>query len=116
MFESILLQQTVGLSLDFSFLYRKAGSCRGVRGPSKAARRQRRAGLVNITTAAGNVSVGRFSSTAVPARAVRRPWFHRCTERARVAPRPSDVTRLLAQSGSGNAKLGPLFVPAKWQT
>ena len=31
--ESSSLQQTVRLSLDFSFLYRKAGSCRGVRGP-----------------------------------------------------------------------------------
>jgi hypothetical protein len=30
-FESGLLQQTVRLSLGFSFLYRKAGSCRGVR-------------------------------------------------------------------------------------
>jgi len=37
-FESISLQQTVGLSLDFSFLYRKAGSCRGVRGPGQATR------------------------------------------------------------------------------
>ena len=32
-FESCSLQQTVGLSLDFSFLYPKAGSCRGVCGP-----------------------------------------------------------------------------------
>src|SRR5215469_1817810 len=31
-FESISLQQTVRLSRDFSFLYRKPGSCRGVRG------------------------------------------------------------------------------------
>jgi hypothetical protein len=31
-FESAFLQQTVRLSRDFSFLYRKAGSCRGVRG------------------------------------------------------------------------------------
>ena len=30
--------------------------------------RQRRAGLVNITPIAGNVSVGPYSSTAVPAR------------------------------------------------
>ena len=30
-FESISLQQTVRLSRDFSFPYRKAGSCRGVR-------------------------------------------------------------------------------------
>ena len=37
-FESSSLQQTVGLSLDFSFLYRKAGICRGVRGPGQAAR------------------------------------------------------------------------------
>jgi hypothetical protein len=37
-FESIPLQQTVRLSRDFSFLYRKAGSCRGVRGPGQAAR------------------------------------------------------------------------------
>ena len=32
-FESISLQQTVRLSRDFSFLYRKAGGCRGVRRP-----------------------------------------------------------------------------------
>jgi hypothetical protein len=33
-FESVSLQQTVRLSWDFYFLYRKAGSCRGVRGLS----------------------------------------------------------------------------------
>jgi len=32
-FESSPLQQTVRLSRDFSLRYRKAGSCRGVRGP-----------------------------------------------------------------------------------
>src|SRR5438045_5315510 len=37
-FESTSLQQTVRLSRDFSFLYRKADSCRGVRGPGQAAR------------------------------------------------------------------------------
>jgi hypothetical protein len=37
-FESGSLQRRVRLSLDFSFLYRKAGSCRGVRGPGQAAR------------------------------------------------------------------------------
>jgi hypothetical protein len=37
-FESRLLQQTVRLSRDFSFLYRKAGSCRGVRGSGQVAR------------------------------------------------------------------------------
>ena len=37
-FESSPLQQTVRLSRDFSFPYRKAGSCRGVRGPGQAAR------------------------------------------------------------------------------
>ena len=37
-FESISLQQTVRLSRDLSFLYRKAGSCRGVRGPGQSAR------------------------------------------------------------------------------
>src|SRR5262249_48298409 len=36
-FESISLQQTVRLSRDFSFLYRKPGSCRGVRGLGQAA-------------------------------------------------------------------------------
>jgi hypothetical protein len=36
-FESGFLQQTVRLSLDFSFLYEKAGSCRGVRGLGQAA-------------------------------------------------------------------------------
>src|SRR6516164_1973495 len=35
-FESISLQQTVRLSRDFSLRYRKAGSCRGVRGPGQA--------------------------------------------------------------------------------
>src|SRR6516165_6551325 len=64
-FESVSLQQTVRLSRDFSLRYRKAGSCRGVRGPGQAAGRQRRAGLVNITPTAGSISVGRYSSTAV---------------------------------------------------
>ena len=36
-------------------------------GPARRHGRQRRAGLVNITPTARNVSVGRFSSTAVPA-------------------------------------------------
>src|SRR6516225_12162600 len=66
-FESSSLQQTVRHSLDFSFPYRKAGSCRGVREPGQAARRQRRAGLVNITPTADNISVGPFFSTAAPA-------------------------------------------------
>ena len=62
------LQQTVRLSRDFSFRYRKAGRCRGVCGPGQAHGRQRRAGLVNITPTAGNISVGPYSSTAVPTR------------------------------------------------
>jgi len=37
-FESSPLQQTVSLSRDFSFQYRKAGSCRGVRGLGRQAR------------------------------------------------------------------------------
>ena len=37
-------------------------------GPARRHGRQRRAGLVNITPTAGNVSVGPYSSTAVPAR------------------------------------------------
>jgi hypothetical protein len=37
-FESTSLQQTVRLSLNFSLVYRKAGSCRGVRGPGQAPR------------------------------------------------------------------------------
>ena len=37
-------------------------------GPARRHGRQRRAGLVNITPIAGNVSVGPYSSTAVPAR------------------------------------------------
>jgi len=67
-FESISLQQTVRLSRDFFFLYRKAGSCRGVRGPARAARpaETRRARQHHAT--AGNVSVGPYSSTAMPAR------------------------------------------------
>jgi len=36
-FESVSLQQTVRLSRDFSLRHRKAGSCRGVRGPGQAA-------------------------------------------------------------------------------
>jgi hypothetical protein len=63
-FESNPLQQTVRLSRDFSSQYRKVGSCRGVRGPGQ----QSRAGLVNITPTAGTISVGPYSSTAVPAR------------------------------------------------
>ena len=88
-FESILLQQTVRLSRDFSFLYRKVGRCRGVRGPGGQHGRQRREGLVNITPIAGNVSVGRYSSTAVPARRFA-TWLHWCAEGDRV----SDVTKL----------------------
>src|SRR6516162_8193561 len=68
-FESASLQQTVCLSRDFSFLYRKAGCCRGVRGPGQAARLAETQGLVNIRPTAGNVSVGRFPSTAVLAKA-----------------------------------------------
>jgi len=68
-FEFGSLQQTVGVSLDFSFLYPKAGSCRGVRGPGQAARPAETQGLVNIRPTAGNVSVGRFPSTAVLAKA-----------------------------------------------
>src|SRR5271169_3815473 len=37
-------------------------------GPARRHGRERRAGLVNITPIAGNVSVGPYSSTAVPAR------------------------------------------------
>src|SRR6516162_2970894 len=92
-FESISLQQTVGLSLDSSFLYRKAAICCGVRGPGQAVRPAERAGLVNITPTARNVSVGRFSSTAVPVGGSR-PWLHWCSKRARVVPRLSDATRL----------------------
>ena len=89
-FESTPLQQTVPLSLDFSFRYRKVASCRGVRGPGQAARpaETRRARQHHAT--AGNVSVGHFSSTAVPARVVRRPWSQWCAKRAR----GSDMTRL----------------------
>ena len=51
-FESVPLQQTVRLSRDFSFPYRKAGSCRGVRvRPGSTASRDAQ-GLVNITLAA----------------------------------------------------------------
>ena len=67
-FESVPLQQTVRLSRDFSFLYRKAGSCRGCAGLARLHGGQRRAGLVNITTTAGNISVRPYSGTAVPAR------------------------------------------------
>jgi hypothetical protein len=38
-FESGSLQRTVRLSVDFSSLYRKAGSCRGLRGLGQAAQR-----------------------------------------------------------------------------
>jgi Cobalamin-independent synthase, Catalytic domain len=40
----------------------------GCAGPARRHGRQRRAGLVNITPTAGNISVGPYSSTAVPAR------------------------------------------------
>ena len=36
-FESVSLQQTVSLSWDFFFLYRKAGICRSVCEPGQAA-------------------------------------------------------------------------------
>jgi len=39
-------------------------------GPPRRHRWERRAGLVNITPTAGNISVGPFSSTAVPARRI----------------------------------------------
>jgi hypothetical protein len=86
-FESGSLQQTVRFSRDFFLLYRKAGSCRGVRGHGQAARPAETRRLLNITPAAGKVSVGRFSSTAVPARAVRPPWLQWCAKRARSAAR-----------------------------
>ena len=65
-FESRSLQQTVRLSRDFSFLCRKAGCCRGRARPGRRHGRQRRAGSINITPTAGNISVGPYSSTAVP--------------------------------------------------
>jgi hypothetical protein len=54
-FESGSLQQTVSLSLDFSFLYRKAGSCRGVRGFGQVARPAETRRAVNITPTADNI-------------------------------------------------------------
>ena len=46
--------------------------------------RQRRAGLVNITPTVGSISVGRYSSTAVPASGSR-PRLHGCAKRGRVS-------------------------------
>ena len=57
--------------------------------PARRHGRQRRAGHVNITPAAGNISVGLYSSTAVPARRFA-TWLHWCAEGDRV----SDVTKL----------------------
>ena len=71
----------------------------GCAGPARRHGRQRRAGLVNIAPIAGNVSVGRDSSTAVPARRFA-TWLHCCAKR----------------SGSNKAEQGPLLAPAKWQT
>ena len=92
-FEFGSLQQTVGVSLDFSFLYPKAGSCRGVRGPAGRYGRQRRVGLVNITPTAGNISVEPFSSTALPARRIADRGCTGAPERTRAAAGLSDVTR-----------------------
>jgi hypothetical protein len=67
-FESTSLQQTVHLSRDFSFPYRKAGSCRGRARARPGGTAGRDTLVVNSTPTTGNISVGSYSSTAVPAR------------------------------------------------
>ena len=52
-------------------------------GPPRRHGRQRRAGLVNVTPTAGNISVGPYSSTAMPASGSR-PRLHWCAKRGRV--------------------------------
>ena len=47
---------------------KKPAVAAGCAGPARRHGRQRRARLVNITPTAGKVSVGRYSSTAVPAK------------------------------------------------
>src|SRR6516162_98000 len=56
-FDSCSLQQIVRLSPDFFFLYRKAGSCRGVRGPARAARPAETHRARQHHATAGNISV-----------------------------------------------------------
>ena len=80
-------------------------------GPARRHGRQRRAGLLNITPTAGNISVGPYSSTVVLARRFA-TWLPWCAKRGRV----SDVTKPWVRSGSAKAKHGPLLVPDKGQT
>src|SRR5215472_12453409 len=64
-FESIPLQQTVGLSPDFASVPGKTRVFRHFGGHPGRQRQQRRAKPSNIAPRRGNVSVGRYSSTAV---------------------------------------------------
>jgi len=76
-------RQSVSLGISPSCIEKPAVAA-GCAGPARRHGRQRRAGLVNITPIAGDISVERYSGTAVPARR-----FATC-KRGRV----SGVTRL----------------------
>ena len=73
-FESALLQQTVRLWPDFSFLYRKAGSYRGVRGParrhSRAETRRARQTAAPSLRPSGCRAPGRYRRARSPGRAL----------------------------------------------
>ena len=81
-------------------------------GPARRHGRQRRAGLVNITPIAGNVSVGPYSSTAVPARrfttvvALVRP------SEVGLATRPAQAKPSTVRCSPGHAGSAALAVPA----
>src|SRR5260370_36378518 len=65
-FESISLQQTVSLSREFASLGWEARVFRGCAGWGEGRGRQRRTGRGNFGPTAGNISVGSYSSTALP--------------------------------------------------
>src|SRR5258708_11651550 len=65
-FESSSLQETVSLSREFAFLGWEARVFRGCAGWGEGCGRQRRTGRGNIGPTVGNISVGPYSSTALP--------------------------------------------------
>src|SRR5215831_15463263 len=67
-------RESVSRGISPSCIEKPAGAA-GCAGPAGQHGRQRREGLVNITPIADNVSVGRYSSTAVPARRFA-TWLH----------------------------------------
>src|ERR1700720_589902 len=65
-FESISLQQTVSLSPAAAFKGREPGFPRGFGQLACRLGQQRLAGCFDIASTGGNISVGPYSSTAVP--------------------------------------------------